>query len=192
MWFIGLLKYAVIIVRKRTEKRLSTVKKPCADDETYSFYKCTESYFYEQRGCQYPWNVYKDLNIKICTNSEIYSIPYLKDRDQGYLRETFSQSERLLRTRNRCPPPCSIQHYDVVLESWLHNSDPNSTSLQIAFENFITHHKEEYLGCDRTCIIGEVGGNLGLFLGGSFLLGLDIVFGLITKIIEVVCNKIRH
>ena len=176
-----------------TEKKISTANKPCIEDQTYSFFKCTESYFSKQRGCQYPWNVYKDLDIRVCTNySEIYSVPYTFDKDKGFTRETFSESERLLRTRNKCPPPCFLNKYSLKFQSWRGDPDNNETSLQIVFEDFITVHKEEYLSCDMTCIVGEVGGNLGFFLGGSILLGFDIVFGWITKIFESVYRKMDH
>ena len=51
----------------------------------------------------------------------------------------------------------------------------SNVSLQIAFADFRITLKEEYLACDTTCILGQLGGNIGLFLGGSILLALDIL-----------------
>ena len=184
----------MLIVSITTEKRLSTTQRPCVEDPNYNYFKCIESYFYEQRGCQYPWNVYEDLNLRVCTNSEIYSIPYFKDRSKGYKRHLWSKSHFILMTRNKCPPPCSMNHYDVVFEDWNlrgdeFNTESLKTSLQIAFEDFISTHKEEYLSCDTACILGEVGGNLGFFLGGSILLGLDAVIKMIMGTATVFCKK---
>ena len=43
------------------------------------------------------------------------------------------------------------------------------------FKNFQFTYEEEYIVCDWTCLLGEIGGNLGFFLGGSILTCLDIV-----------------
>ena len=43
------------------------------------------------------------------------------------------------------------------------------------FKNYQFQFKEEYLVCDYTCLIGEVGGNLGFFLGGSVLAYINTV-----------------
>ena len=50
------------------------------------------------------------------------------------------------------------------------------------FPDFQFTHREEYPACDATCIFGELGGNLGLFLGGSILLGLDLLLEYAAKI----------
>ena len=34
---------------------------------------------------------------------------------------------------------------------------------------------DEYVVCDASCLIAEVGGNLGFFLGGSILALLDLI-----------------
>ena len=43
-----------------------------------------------------------------------------------------------------------------------------------------------------TCVIGEIGGNLGFFLGGSLLLILTIVMDYTTKAIESVYKFYRR
>jgi hypothetical protein len=37
------------------------------------------------------------------------------------------------------------------------------------FKSFQFTYSEEYFLCDWTCLIGEIGGNFGFFLGGSIL-----------------------
>ena len=59
-------------------------------------------------------------------------------------------------------------------------------SIQIALTDSLISQEEEYLGCDMTCIIGEFGGNLGFFLGGSLLFGLDIILQHITKALQII------
>ena len=48
-------------------------------------------------------------------------------------------------------------------------------SLQIALTDLSINTRKEYLSCDMTCIIGELGGNLGFFLGGSLLFAFNII-----------------
>ena len=172
-----------------TEKKISTENQPCRDDRGYNYYQCVESYFYAQRGCQYPWNTYEELNLPTCKNfSAVRDMIKSMNRNTGYEREIFTPSERLSRTKSACPPPCFSTKYDVKFDDWtMHGT---GASLQIAFSDFIITHKEEYLACDLTCILGQLGGNLGLFLGGSILLGLDIIMDFISRFSMSLCSKL--
>ena len=161
----------------------------CIDDPDYDYHQCVESYFYTKFGCQYPWNSYKKLELPNCNNyTYIERIIKNMDHDYGYQRHQFGTSERFRRTKERCPPPCFSTRYDVKFETWaMHGSN---ISLQIAFADFKSTQRTQYLACDNTCIIGEIGGNLGLFLGGSILLGLDILMDCISFTVIFVQNKI--
>lgn len=39
--------------------------------------------------------------------------------------------------------------------------------LVLWFKNLLFQYEHEYIICDYTCVVGEIGGNLGLFLGNS-------------------------
>ena len=43
------------------------------------------------------------------------------------------------------------------------------------FKNFQFQYDREYLVCDYTCLLGEIGGTLGFFLGGSILFYIDSI-----------------
>ena len=43
------------------------------------------------------------------------------------------------------------------------------------FENFLFTYESEYIVRNWTCLLGEIGGNFGIFLGGSILGLVDIV-----------------
>ncbi len=47
--------------------------------------------------------------------------------------------------------------------------------IHLAFDSFAFTYEREYLLCDWTCLLGEIGGNLGLFLGGSLLGFVDLI-----------------
>ena len=174
-----------------TEKKMPTKTKTCIEDPGYDYYQCVESYFYSKRGCQYPWNTYKNLNLPKCINyTAITNMIKSTDPNMGFLREMFAPSERQTRTNEKCPPPCSSTHYNVNFEEWsMHGSN---VSLQIAFADFMITHKEEYLACDTTCILGQLGGNIGLFLGGSILLGLDMVMEYVYRTSTFIYEKLRR
>ncbi len=48
-------------------------------------------------------------------------------------------------------------------------------TVHIWFKNYLFTYEKEYVVCNWTCLIGEIGGNLGFFLGGSVLAFIDTV-----------------
>ena len=81
-----------------------------------------------------------------------------------------------------CLPPCQSINYGLKIERW--DMRGTGRSIQIAFSDFAITSREERPACDTTCVIGELGGNLGFFLGGSILLGLDILLEYGLKIVQ--------
>ena len=178
-----LIFFRNISVSITVEKKLSTAEKPCNEDLSYDFFKCVESYFYKQNGCQFPWNVYKDLDLPVCSNyTGVYNILNYGDRTKGHWRNWFTHFERTLKTNMECLPPCFTTKYKTVLRKW--QDWRQGRSLQVLLSDFSITHNEEYLACDTTCIIGEIGGNLGFFLGGSLLLILTMLTDYGTIAIE--------
>ncbi len=73
-----------------------------------------------------------------------------------------------------CRPTYSYKQ----LAGWLGGVDQDSDwVVHIWFKNFFFSYETEFLVCDWTCLVGEMGGNLGFFLGGSLLASLDFLFG---------------
>lgn len=174
-----------IIVKIETQKKLSTSRITCNDDPNYSFYKCSENYYNKIRGCQYPWSVNNESNTEICSKySELSSLFWFFNQNtgNGAGRDNFKLSEILLKYRKECPPPCYLKEYIVGFERWAWFSEAKPVSLQVALDGFTIYHLEEFFKCDTGCIVGELGGNLGFFLGGSILLALDLFFTGIRRI----------
>ena len=169
---------------------MNTRNQVCNDDPSYNYYQCVESYFYSKRGCQYPWNFYTNLDLPRCKGyKNIQRMIKTMDPNDGYKRHLFPPSDRFIRTQEKCPPPCFSTSYNAVFEEWsMHGSN---VSLQIAFADFKTTQRTQYPACDNTCMLGEIGGNLGLFLGGSILLGLDIFMEYISVLVIFVKNRLR-
>ena len=160
---------------------------PCDNDSKYNFFKCAEGYYSRKRGCQYPWSYDKNSNTTICKKYSDFSPLFWhfnQNVDTGAGRENFKLSEILLEKGMYCPSPCFLKEYSIEFEKWAWFSEAKPVSLQIALDGFTIHHEDEFYKCDSTCILGELGGNLGFFLGGSILLGLDIIFNGIRMVSE--------
>ena len=168
-------------------KQLSTHRNPCVKDTDYKSFDCMVSYFYKQRGCQYPWNVHRSLDVPTCLNySETVRTLRIRDPKKGFGNELFGLLERRARTNKECLVPCFVIDYEMKWQRW--ENWRSGRSLQIVFADLAIQYDEEHLACDLTCIIGEFGGNLGFFLGGSLLL----VFNYFTKYTAMVSKYVHR
>ena len=176
---------------------LNTNEDPCNEDPDYDFHKCVESVFYQQNGCQYPWNVYEYLDIPVCSNLTLMK-DLVMNVDRNNItaqREKYSNLQRIAYTKGRCKKPCVTKRYRLMYQN---NEEEMSTdtrqnhSLMIVFDNYKVEKRQELQACDSTCVIGELGGNLGFFLGGSILALLDIIIFYASKLhkVSIICKKL--
>ena len=81
--------------------------------------------------------------------------------------------------KSNCRLPCTTTNYDFEY-SFINVRHPGLNDLEadfvitLWFKNFRFEYSEEYVVCDWTCLVGEVGGNFGFFLGGSVLAVFDL------------------
>ncbi len=76
-----------------------------------------------------------------------------------------------------CPLPCTssvfapkFSYEYLSRKDWLGPVDLRSEWVaHLWFENFLFTYESEYVVCNWTCLLGEVGGNFGIFLGASIL-----------------------
>ena len=133
-----------------------------------------ESYFYKKRGCQYPWNVYGELNIPVCSQiPRILDVMQLSSQNKsfGQERDWWTNIERTIRTNGECLQPCNVTTYQLKYE--IKDTIGDGLEFDITFKNFVVEHKEEFPACDFSCLVGEIGGNIGFFLGGSLLILIE-------------------
>ena len=184
---------STISVTITKESKISSKNDPCVEDPNYDYYKCFESYFYKRRECQYPWNVYPDLKVPSCNNfTRTERMVLSKDRNFGKNRIYFDHSERLSRTKMECSRPCKFTVYKLrygVVDFGDRLKGFQENSIQIGFPNFRIVEKNEYPACDLSCVIGRLGGNLGFFLGGSILAGVDFVVNILSNLISRIVQK---
>ena len=109
--------------------------------------------------------------------------PY--DPNKGHGRELFRPSELVARTNGNCVPPCKNTIYDIKIEKWAIATYGRNRNVLITFPDFAFMSYNEYLACGWTCIIGEFGGNLGFFLGGSLILSIDVMLESVEKLVKM-------
>ena len=189
MLIISVVYLIYRIVRATAETKLSRSRFPCNSDPDYNFYKCTESYFHGLRGCQYPWNVYKDLKIAVCSNfTKIKLTTESLDENMGNGENgrIFINPSELV-TKTKCLPPCKMTRFDYSFENWPIKGERRL--FQIVFADFKILTRTEYVACDWTCIIGEFGGNLGFFLGGSLISFINLILESLENLFMVLQRR---
>ena len=156
------------------------------ENRDYNFHQCVEHFFYKQHECQYPWYSNEKFGIPICSNLTVLKdLINLHNRDNGMDRDLYSNLQRIKYTKHGCQMPCEIVRYmlkyenneeEMGMDKYRETKEATDKySLVISYENFMIERREEFAACDRNCIIGELGGNLGFFLGGSILAFFDVV-----------------
>ena len=106
--------------------------------------------------------------------------PY--DPNRGHGRELFRTSELVARTNGKCVPPCKNTKYNIKIEKSAIRTYGRNRNFLITFPDFAFMSYNEYLACGWTCIIGELGGNLGFFLGGSVMMAIDLILEYVRRI----------
>ena len=106
--------------------------------------------------------------------------------ETGARREYMRESEIPVELRKTCPLPCYRKNFKVNIAGW--HPRYMTRTMKVKLDGFTIEHREEYLECDSTCIIGNIGGNIGFFLGASILLGLDVIL----KKVRIFLMKIKR
>lgn len=138
---------------------------------------CFENENSRRRGCQKPWNHFNDSKIPVCT--DIKQTVQLLGREQEWSQPFWSTIERS--QKSGCHQPCTKTKYRIQY-SYIDDGDTNTDfPIYIWFKNFKFQYDEEYVVCDWTCLIGEIGGNFGFFLGGSILAMYDVLYTVVER-----------
>lgn len=165
-----------------TYSRATSLEKddnPCVTDPDYSYLKCVEKAFAERRGCQKPWLFFEEFD-HIGNCSDVESIKELTALDEW---DTPFWPTILRSYNTSCWFPCVASLYELDYSS-RHMDVKNATTLQltIAYKNFKFTYIKEFLACNFTCLIGEIGGSFGFYLGGSILLMFDVLASTFAKV----------
>ncbi|XP_023331127.1 uncharacterized protein LOC111703419 [Eurytemora carolleeae] len=137
---------------------------PCSEDPEYSFRDCVMRWVSKNTGCHLDW--FSNLQgEKVCS----------KRADITKYSEslTMAQQARWLKLSNMtgCIPKCTVRSYTLVEKSsteadWGRNWSA-SFYLSVKTSSFISQN--EFFAFDIWDLTSGIGGLMGLFVGGSFL-----------------------
>ncbi|XP_059098081.1 uncharacterized protein LOC131892296 [Tigriopus californicus] len=162
---------------------LSKDDRICTNDEVnYVFGDCVKKKFDTWRGCQAPWDFKSTSPLPVCNNirniSRLFS-SMTPESDADISQSFYSTLGLSLHTQ--CSLPCTVSKFEPHISSypppdwykWMDNGA--DWIVYLWFKNYQFQYDTEYVVCDSTCLLGEIGGNLGFFLGGSVLAYMNTI-----------------
>ena len=144
--------------------KISTEENPCKEDTEYSLTTCLREYALRKSKCQIDFfgeeqNRSKDVCTKNGLKLYIKTLDYLKQEDISKIVKDSG-----------CNPKCKTTQYSYEKSmkkvSWQTNG---RSEVYIQAKSSVVKYLTENYSFDFNDLISSVGGNLGLFLGWSFL-----------------------
>ena len=157
---------------------LNSIDNPCTEDDDYSFTDCLQQYASKKSNCSINFFGSKQKQSNFCNvvglKLYIKTLKYLK-------QEEISK----IKIETGCNPKCKVYQYsyEKIVQKIDWNSNWNS-EVYIQPKSSVVDYSSEYYSFDLNDLISSVGGNLGLFLGWSFLTILEAI-GFILVLINV-------
>ena len=140
---------------------------PCEEEAGYSFHDCFRQYIADKVGCNSLWGSFPWLQ-------KCSSVEKVKEYER-INNEIVLMDRRNLTNHTGCLLPCSFTVYSLAEEPFNSVGFEPKVGLDVMFgQRSITVDKEGLI-YPFDSFIAEIGGSLGLFLGFSFLMGLDII-----------------
>ena len=157
---------------------LSSIDNPCIADEEHSFTDCLQKYAKKKSNCSINFFGSKQRDQDFCNVSglKLYMkiLKYLKQEEISKIKK-----------QTGCNPKCKITQYSY--EKKVQKIDWNTkwrAEVYIQPESSVVDYSDENYSFDLNDLISSVGGNLGLFLGWSFLTIVE-AFGFLLVLINV-------
>ena len=137
--------------------------RPCIERDDYSFTKCVQKFAIKKTNCNIDYSaVGEDQQGSCSTENFLEYFKLLIRIKQSGLSDVIQESG--------CHPKCKVSQYSY--ETIYKKTDWTSNwtaEVYIQPKSSITEYSVEYYTFDRSDLIGNIGGNLGLFLGWSLL-----------------------
>ena len=172
-------------------KFLDTPERPCSSQTDYCFKNCVNDLRMTTRDWQDPWNYNKEINKTMSTNKTQILEFYDYDRNGHTLKamhEIIYKSKKELQNIG-CALPCNrseinLQYTYIPREkidtNW--KNEDFDWAISVWAKNFEINYNTEIKVCDDTCLLGEVGGTIGLYLGVSCISLVDLVVVCIRRL----------
>ena len=154
--------------------KMNRDESPCAEEAGYSFHDCVRQYIADKVGCNSLWGSFPGL-------PKCSSVEKVKEYERIY-DEIGVMDRRNLTNLAGCLLPCIFTVYSLAEEPFNSVGFEPKVGLDVMFgQRIITVDKEVFI-YPFNSFIAEIGGSLGLFLGFSFLMGLDMIHEASIKI----------
>ena len=142
---------------------INTPSRPCIERDDYSFTKCVQKFAIEKTNCNIDYfAVGEDQEGSCSTENFLKYFKLLIRIKQSGLSDVIKESG--------CHPKCKISQYSYETIEKKSYWTPNWTAeIYIQPKSSIIEYSVEYYTFDQSDLIANIGGNLGLFLGWSFL-----------------------
>ena len=140
---------------------------PCTEKDEYSFHDCVRQSVAYKIGCNSLWGSFPGL--KKCS-----SVKEVKEYERIYSAITVMDQKEIT-IHLGCPLPCTFTGFSLAEEPFSSVGFEPKVGLDIMFGSQSITVAKEKLVYPLSSFIAEVGGSLGLFLGFSFLMGLDMI-----------------
>ena len=163
--------------------KISTEEKPCNEDADYSLSTCLREYAFRKSKCKIELFSGEQDKKNACTKAgfELYikTLEYLKQAD-------ISKIVKVSGCNSKCKTTQYSYEKSMKKVSWQTNGQ---SEVYIQAKSTMVKYLTEHYSFDFNDLISSVGGNLGLFLGWSFLtlveaLGFIIAFINIGKYLK--------
>ena len=174
-----------IIFSVKAVEKLSTEDKPCIEDPEYSFTKCLQNFLVKKSNCDVNFLAKNNIDqTNSCSGPKFYL----------YFAELIKLKQEKIskvQTDSGCYPKCKTMQFSYEKNQRTLSWKPNWTSeVFIQPKSSVVEYSTEFYSFDLNDLISSVGGNLGLFLGWSFLtfveaLSFLIIISQIHKYIKI-------
>jgi hypothetical protein len=160
-------KSLTVYIKAIYQSMMDKPNQRCEASETYSFTACVKNSISRRIGCKLEWDVWSSPEIPLCT-----SVDQILQFEEEYVKLHIMQRKTLTNITG-CIPPCSFTEYQLAREP-LKFEETTPRFLLMLSSSDVTKRTEEII-YPMESFVSEFGGALGLFLGVSFLMILDIL-----------------
>ena len=142
---------------------INSAIRPCIERDDYSFTKCVQKFAIKKTNCNIDYSAVGEDQQGTCSTENFLEYFKLLIRiKQSGLSDVIQESG--------CHPKCKVSQYSYQTIYKKTNWTSNWTAeVYVQPKSSITEYSVEYYTFDGSDLIGNIGGNLGLFLGWSLL-----------------------
>ena len=164
---------------------LDQESEPCLSEGEIAYknmWQCLEDFRDSSLNCTLPWRSKNDSQeLPLCSTPLEYD---------NYIANFPPNDPISIRDTTNCRPGCKRYAYSTkVYKQWVDNSQPGTLELKFFYHQYEVPVRKHVYAYDRSNLISDIGGYLGLLLGYSILAFYDMLVVVVGKIEKFVFTK---